>query len=62
MEPTDDLFAIGCIGRTAVSRGADFTFEKTRYQVKANRPSDKPGSFVTKVAKATNYEWDKLVW
>lgn len=33
-----------------------------RYQVKANRPSGKPGSFVTLVAKASNFEWDRLIW
>ena len=48
--------------KTAVSKGADFIFNKTRYQVKANRPSGKKGSFVTMVPKATNYEWDKLIW
>ena len=49
-------------GHTAVTRGTDFTFKKVRYQVKANRPSGKPGSKVTLVGKARNYEWDKLVW
>ena len=48
--------------KTAVSKGADFIFNKTRYQVKANRPSGKKGSYVTMVPKATNYEWDKLIW
>lgn len=48
--------------KTAVSKGADFIFNKTRYQVKANRPSGKKGSFVTMVPKATNYEWDKMIW
>lgn len=48
--------------KTAVSKGADFIFNKIKYQVKANRPSGKPGSFVTMVPKATNYEWDKLIW
>lgn len=48
--------------KTAVSKGADFISNKTRYQVKANRPSGKKGSFVTMVPKATNYEWDKLIW
>ncbi len=48
--------------KTAVSKGSDFAFNNIRYQVKANRPSGKPGSFVTKVPKATNYDWDKLVW
>lgn len=48
--------------RTAVSKGTDFMFNGIRYQVKANRPSGKPGSYVTMVPKATNYEWDKLIW
>ena len=48
--------------KTAVSKGADFIFNKTRYQVKANQKKKKKGSFVTMVPKATNYEWDKLIW
>jgi hypothetical protein len=48
--------------RSAVSRGFDFVFDGSRYQVKANRPSGKPGSFVTLVAQARNYEWDYLIW
>ena len=48
--------------KTAVNKGSDFVFNHTRYQVKANRPSGKPGSFVTMVPKASNYEWDKLIW
>ena len=48
--------------KTAVSKGDDFVYNNTRYQVKANRPSGKKGSFVTMVPKASNYEWDKLIW
>lgn len=48
--------------RTAVTKGYDFIHNGLRYQIKANRPSGKPGSFVTLVAKATNYEWDRLIW
>jgi len=48
--------------KTAVNKGSDFVFNNQRYQIKANRPSGKPGSKVTKVAKATNYLWDKLIW
>ncbi len=59
---TDESFSNDCVGRTAVSKGADFTCGGLRYQVKANRPSGKPGSPVTKVPKASNYDWDKLVW
>ena len=48
--------------KTAVSKGKDFVFKSVRYQIKANRPSGKPGSFVTLVGKATNYDWDQLIW
>ena len=48
--------------KTAVSKGVDFKFKSIRYQIKANRPSGKPGSFVTKVPKVTNYAWDKFIW
>jgi len=48
--------------KTAVNKGSDFVFKNIRYQVKANRPSGKKGSFVTMVPKATNYEWDRLIW
>ena len=49
-------------GRTAVKSGDDFVFDGKRYQVKGNRPSGKPGSSVTKVGKANNYDWDYLIW
>jgi hypothetical protein len=48
--------------RTAVSRGPDFVHNGTRYQIKATRPSGRPGSTVTKVPKAINYDWDYLIW
>ena len=47
---------------TAVQKGYDFSYGGKRYQIKGNRPSGKPGSFVTWVPKATNYDWDCLVW
>ena len=59
---SDHSFGVACVGRTSVTKGCDFIFEGQRYQVKANRPSGKPGSFVTIVSKATNYEWDRLIW
>lgn len=59
---SEESFGHDCIGRTAVSRGSDFSYNGLRYQVKANRPSGKPGSVVTKVGKANNYEWDRLIW
>ena len=48
--------------KTAVSKGTDFIYDGRRYQVKANRPSGKPGSPVTLVPKAKNYDWDYLIW
>lgn len=48
--------------KTAVRKGSDFVYEGTRYQVKGNRPSGKPGSKITMVPKATNYDWDILIW
>jgi len=59
---TDESYGHACIGRTAVTRGCDFILNGIRYQVKANRPSGKPGSFVTLVGKATHHEWDRLIW
>jgi len=59
---TDESFSLDCRERTAVTRGCDFRHNGLRYQVKANRPSGKPGSFVTLVGKASNYEWDRLIW
>jgi hypothetical protein len=50
------------VGRTAVSKGYDFLHQGVRYQVKANRPSGRPGSFVTLVSAAKNYDWDRLIW
>ena len=57
-----DEYSIAMQGMTSVQKGYDFKFNGHRYQVKANRPSGKPGSFVTMVPKATNYEWDFLIW
>ena len=59
---THEQYSEAVRGTTAVSRGTDFQFGGIRYQIKANRPSGKPGSPVTKVQKARNYDWDKLIW
>ena len=48
--------------KTAVARGHDFIYRRTRYQIKAHRPSGKPGSKITNAGKARNYEWDVLIW
>lgn len=47
---------------SAVRKGFDFTWDGLRYQVKANRPSGRRGSPVTKCAKASNYDFDVLLW
>ena len=53
-------------GKTAVAKGSDFQYGGVRYQVKANRPSGKPGSRVTLVANAAKiarkHGWDRLIW
>ena len=49
-------------GASAVRKGFDFAWDGLRYQVKANRPSGRPGSPVTKCAKASNYHFDVLLW
>ena len=61
---SDDSLCLDCTGtgRTAVTKGCDFTFEGIRYQVKGSRPSGKPGSPVTKLGKASNYDWHRLIW
>lgn len=48
--------------KTAVQKGFDFIFNGIRYQIKANRPSGKPRSEVSKVPGVSNYTWDKLIW
>ena len=48
--------------KTAVGEGSDFVYRGIRYQVKGNRPSGKPGSRITMVPKAANYDWDVLIW
>src|SRR5712692_9282600 len=59
---THEQYCSAVQGTTAVSKGADFTFALIRYPIKANRPSGDPGSFVTKVPKASNHDWDRLIW
>jgi hypothetical protein len=59
---TEDEYSAAMQGVTSVQKGHDFRHKCDRYQIKGNRSSGKPGSFVTWVPKATNYEWDFLVW
>ncbi|MCP5500973.1 MAG: hypothetical protein H7A25_13790 [Leptospiraceae bacterium] len=58
----DEKYSKSMKNQTAVTKGFDFLFENKKYQIKANRPSGKPGSKVTKVANAKNYDWDILIW
>jgi|SRR5579862_17562 len=59
---SEDEYCLDCSHRTAVTKGHDFSYLGCRYQVKANRPSGRPGSPVTLVGKVSNYEWDRLIW
>ena len=59
---SEDEYSAYMQDKTAVNKGSDFVFKGIAYQVKGNRPSGKPGSKVTMVPKATNYDWDKLIW
>lgn len=59
---TEDEYSQSMQGATAVQKGFDFSHQGKRYQVKGNRPSGKPGSKVSLIPKATNYDWDYLVW
>ena len=59
---TQDDYSKSMQGATSVQKGFDFLHKGVRYQVKANRPSGKPGSKVTLVSKAKNYDWDYLIW
>lgn len=59
---SEDDYALCMVGATTVQKGYDFKFQGHRYQVKGNRPSGKPGSKVTWVPKATNYDWEYLIW
>jgi hypothetical protein len=59
---TEEHYKTQMVGRSVVARGHDFKHEGKHYQVKAGRPSGRPGSKITLVAKPTNYEWDYFVW
>ncbi|HPA19522.1 MAG TPA: hypothetical protein PLU30_17375 [Verrucomicrobiae bacterium] len=48
--------------RSVVAPGHDFEHDGKRYQVRANRPSGRPGSPVTLVNKPKKLDWDFFVW
>jgi hypothetical protein len=64
-KPEDEYCADGQ-SRSAVTRDVDFRHNGTAYQVTANRPSGKKGSFVTLVSKKSEekrpFRWDRLIW
>ena len=59
---SDDEYSSYMRDKTAVARGHDFIYKGVKYQIKAVRPSGKPGSNITNAGKARNYEWDILIW
>ena len=59
---SEDDYSRSMRGTTAVQRGFDFIFNGSRVQVKGTRPSGKPGSNITKVPSANNFDWDQLIW
>jgi len=59
---SDEDYSAYMQDKTAVARGHDFIHRGIRYQIKAHRPSGKPGSRITNAGKANNYEWDVLIW
>jgi hypothetical protein len=58
----EQTFSKIMVGQTAVTKGHDFIYNGKKYQIKGNRPSGKPGSKISRGPKATNYEWDFLIW
>jgi len=62
MGMTEEQYSKEMQHRSIVAKGYDFMYQGKRYQVKACRPSGRPGSKVTWVPKPTNFEWDYLVW
>lgn len=59
---TDEEYSKYMSDKTAVCKGHDFVHKGIRYQIKAHRPSGKPGSHITNAGKARNYDWDVLIW
>lgn len=57
-----ESYSLEMQGATAVRRGFDFRYSGQRYQVNGNRPSGKPGSFVTRTGKPSNQDWDFFIW
>jgi len=58
----EDEYCAYMADKTAVQTGHDFMYKGVHYQIKAHRPSGKPGSFITNAGKAKNYKWDVLIW
>ena len=67
----DAIFSLGFLtpetlrkrrSASAVKSKSDFEVNGLRYQVKANRPSGRPGSKVTKIGVPKPDGWDELLW
>jgi hypothetical protein len=58
----EDEYSHDCQARTSVTSGHDFTYRGCRYQVKGSRPSGGPGSEVSLLKRATNFNFDRLIW
>jgi len=59
---SQDEYSEAMAGAITAQKGYNFESKGERYQGKGNRPSGKPGSNVAWVPKATNYDWDHLIW
>src|SRR5438552_17474728 len=59
---TPETFSLDCVGRTAVTRGTDFVATVFGIRSKLVGLAEDPVRSFTWVPKATNYEWDRLVW
>lgn len=67
VDENDEKYRSEVVTKTAVTPGFDFTWDKKRYQITANRPSGKPGSKVTlvnhkKENDGKRFGWDILIW
>ncbi|MHB8950203.1 MAG: hypothetical protein ACYC4S_14220 [Rhodoferax sp.] len=57
-----ESYSLEMQGATAVRKGFDFRYSGQRYQVEGNRPSGKPGSFVSRTGKPGHQDWDFFTW
>jgi hypothetical protein len=59
----EDQYRGSIMGRSSVGRGYDFKFKDKKIQVKANRPSGRPGSDIWNAGpKVRTDRWDILIY